>query len=83
MKRVALAAVVTTCVAVSGVAKNLDTGYEPKGLDELTKQKGIFKTTLVRTVPRVTSQILSAKMSRQSSHTGIDAIHSIRPSSSS
>ncbi len=36
------------CIAGLGVAKSLDTGYEPEGLDDLTKQKGVFKTTLVR-----------------------------------
>lgn len=41
---------VLVMLLVSGVifAKNLDTGYEPEGLDELAKQKGVFKTTLVR-----------------------------------
>ena len=34
-------------IAGVGLAKNLNTGYEPDGLDELTKQKGLFKTTLV------------------------------------
>ena len=29
------------------LAKNLTAGYEPAGLDELAKQKGIFKTTLI------------------------------------
>ncbi len=35
-------------VAGSVFAKSFDTGYDPEGLDELTKQKGTFKTTLVR-----------------------------------
>jgi hypothetical protein len=48
MKKIVLAAAVMAVVAVSGVAKTLDTGYEPKGLDELAKRKGTFKTTLVR-----------------------------------
>lgn len=36
------------CVAGIGLAKNLDTGYEPEGYDDLAKQKGVFKTTLIR-----------------------------------
>jgi len=48
VKKVVLITVVIAFVAVLGVAKSLDTGYEPEGLDELTKQKGIFKTTLLR-----------------------------------
>jgi len=30
-----------------GQTRSLDTGYEPEGLEELKKQKGLFKTTLV------------------------------------
>lgn len=48
MKRIVLLMLLLVFAAVLGVAKSLDTGYEPKGLDELTKQKGTFKTTLVR-----------------------------------
>jgi len=49
MKRIVLfTVVVMALVAGLGVAKSLDTGYEPEGMDELAKQKGIFKTTLVR-----------------------------------
>lgn len=29
------------------VAKSFETGYEPEGLDNLEKQKGVYKTTLV------------------------------------
>ena len=28
-------------------AQNSDAGFGPKGLDELTKEKGVFKTTLI------------------------------------
>lgn len=31
----------------SGFAKNRSSGSEPEGLDELSKQKGLFKTTLI------------------------------------
>jgi len=48
MKNVVLVTVAILFVAVSVIAKNLDTGYEPKGLDDLAKQKGTFKTTLIR-----------------------------------
>lgn len=48
MKKTVLVMIALAFFAVSGVAKNLDTGYEPQGLDELAKQKGTFKTTLVR-----------------------------------
>jgi hypothetical protein len=34
--------------AGSAFARSFDTVYEPEGLDELTKRKGAFKTTLVR-----------------------------------
>ncbi len=47
MKKVVLAILLMACMAGMGVAKNLNTGYEPEGLDELAKQKGTFKTTLV------------------------------------
>ncbi len=30
-----------------GLARSFDTGYEPEGLEELEKHKGLFKTTLV------------------------------------
>lgn len=48
MKKTFLMILLMACGAATGVAKNLDTGYEPEGLDELAKQKGVFKTTLVR-----------------------------------
>jgi len=48
MKKGLLLILLTACVAGIGFAKSLDTGYEPEGLDELAKQKGVFKTTLVR-----------------------------------
>lgn len=47
MKKGLLFVLLIACVAGIGLAKNLDTGYEPEGLDELAKQKGVFKTTLV------------------------------------
>ncbi len=31
-----------------GLAASIDLGYEPEGLDDLKKEKGVFKTTLVR-----------------------------------
>lgn len=44
------AILVVAAVVVTGIvcAKNLETGYEPEGLDELDKQKGLFKTTMIR-----------------------------------
>lgn len=48
MKKGLLLIILIACVAGIGFAKNLDTGYEPEGLDELAKQKGVFKTTMVR-----------------------------------
>jgi hypothetical protein len=38
---------VMVLVAGVGLARSFDTGYEPDGLDELEKQKGSFKTTLI------------------------------------
>ena len=46
-KTLVLALVVMLAVGVV-LAKSFVTGYEPDGLDELKKQKGSFKTTLVR-----------------------------------
>ncbi len=48
MKRIVLLMLLVAFAAGLGVAKSLDTGYEPEGLDGLAKQKGTFKTTLVR-----------------------------------
>ncbi len=48
MKNGLLLILLVACVAGIGFAKSLDTGYEPEGYDELAKQKGVFKTTLVR-----------------------------------
>ena len=47
MKNAGLLILVMVMIVGVGLAKNLDTGHEPEGLDELTKQKGIFKTTLI------------------------------------
>ena len=47
MKKCVLLILLMACMVGMGVAKNLTTGYEPEGLDELAKQKGTFKTTLV------------------------------------
>lgn len=47
MKRAVLLIAGVVLVAGLGMAKSIDTGYEPEGLDELTKEKGIFKTTLI------------------------------------
>lgn len=47
MKKICLLLVLTCSVGL-GVASSLVTGYEPAGLDELDKQKGTFKTTLIR-----------------------------------
>lgn len=47
MKKTILLTALMACVAAMSVAKSLDTGFEPEGLDELAKQKGVFKTTLV------------------------------------
>jgi hypothetical protein len=38
----------TVVLAASAAARGLDVGYEPDGFDELKKQKGVFKTTLVK-----------------------------------
>ena len=48
MKRCVLLILVVACVTGVGFSKSLDTGYAPEGYDELAKQKGVFKTTLVR-----------------------------------
>ena len=45
MKKAVLLAMVL--VAGLALAKSFDTGYEPEGLDGLTKQKGVFKTTRI------------------------------------
>ena len=47
MKKVILPILLMTLLSGVILAKSLDTGYEPEGLDELAKQKGIFKTTLI------------------------------------
>lgn len=47
MKKTGLLILVVGLIAGVGLAKNLETGHEPEGLDELTKQKGLFKTTLI------------------------------------
>lgn len=41
-------ALIMMLTAGSVFARSFDTAYEPQGLDELTKKKGAFKTTLVR-----------------------------------
>ena len=38
---------VMVLTASVGLARSFETGYEPEGLDQLEKQKGVFKTTLV------------------------------------
>jgi len=48
MKNTTLLILVAVLIAGVGLAKNLDTGYEPEGLDELVAQKGLFKTTMIR-----------------------------------
>jgi hypothetical protein len=48
MKIPAFLTIVVLCVGVPLVAVSSVTGYEPEGFDELDKQKGTFKTTLVR-----------------------------------
>ena len=48
MKNTTLLILVAVLIAGVGLAKNLDTGYEPEGLDELVVQKGLFKTTMIR-----------------------------------
>ena len=48
MKKIILPILVMMVLSGVILAKGLDTGYEPEGLDELVKQKGIFKTTLIR-----------------------------------
>jgi len=47
MKKVILPIVVMVLLSGVILAKGLDIGYEPEGLDELAKQKGLFKTTLI------------------------------------
>ena len=48
MRSVICAAVLMVVVAGVGLAASFDLGYEPEGLDDLKKEKGVFKTTLVR-----------------------------------
>ena len=47
MKKIILPILVMMLLPGVILAKNLTAGYEPAGLDELAKQKGIFKTTLI------------------------------------
>ena len=47
MKYTGLMILVMVMIVGVGLAKNLDTGHEPEGLDELTKRKGLFKTILI------------------------------------
>ncbi len=47
MKQGWLVVVLVVLTAGMGLARSFDTGYEPDGLDELEKQKGLFKTSLV------------------------------------
>lgn len=49
MKKSALLIVLMVLVAGFVIGKSFETGYEPAGLDELEKQKGLFKNTEVRT----------------------------------
>ena len=48
IKKRFLLLLVLTCSVGVAMAANFATGYEPDGFDELDKQKGTFKTTLVR-----------------------------------
>ena len=47
MKKIILPILVMILLPGVILAKNLTAGYEPAGLDELAKQKGTFKTTLI------------------------------------
>ena len=47
MRRAMIVGLAVVLSAGSGLAGNQGSGYGAKGLDELTKQKGLFKTTLI------------------------------------
>ena len=47
MKKAVLIILTFALLAIPGLAARLDTGFAPEGLDELTKGKGRFKTTLI------------------------------------
>jgi hypothetical protein len=47
MRRAVIVGLAVVLVAGSSPAGNESSGYGPEGLDELTKQKGLFKTTLI------------------------------------
>ena len=48
MKRAVLLIVGVMLIAGLTMAKKINLGYEPEGFDELAKEKGVFKTTLIR-----------------------------------
>jgi hypothetical protein len=48
MKRAVLLIVGVMLIAGLAMAKKINLGYEPEGFDELAKEKGVFKTTLIR-----------------------------------
>ena len=47
MKKPVFVVLVLSLVAGFGSVRNSDAGFGPEGLDELTKEKGVFKTTLI------------------------------------
>ena len=48
MKRAVLLIVGVMLIAGLTMAKKINLSYEPEGFDELAKEKGVFKTTLIR-----------------------------------
>ncbi len=47
MKKAMILGLAVVLCAGSSFARNQSNSYGPDGLDELTKQKGLFKTTLI------------------------------------